>query len=55
MTGKPLSEETRKSVHILMGGFALLLPFLPWWGSAALATGAVISNATWIPRLGGAS
>src|SRR5437867_1382579 len=48
-----LSEELRKSIHILMGGFALILRFLPWWAAAALAAGAVVSNATWIPRLGG--
>jgi len=47
------SEEWRKSVHILMGGFALLLRYLPWWGAALLAAGAVISNATWIPKLRG--
>jgi uncharacterized protein (TIGR00297 family) len=47
------SEEWRKSVHILMGGFALLLRYLPWWAAALLAAGAVISNATWIPKLRG--
>ena len=47
------SEEWRKSTHILMGGFALLLRYLPWWAAALLALAAVISNATWIPRLGG--
>lgn len=47
------SEEWRKSVHILMGGFALLLRYLPWWAAVLLAAGAVVSNATWIPRLRG--
>ena len=36
-----------------MGSFALLLRFIPWWIAAALAGAAVLSNATWIPRLGG--
>jgi len=53
MKGARYGEVLRKSIHILMGAFALLLPYLPWWGIAALAAGAVISNATWIPHLGG--
>ena len=48
-----ISETTRKSIHILMAGFALALRFLPWWAAALLAAVAVVSNATWIPRLGG--
>jgi len=55
MTAGVLSERLRKSIHILMGGFALLLRYLPWWGAALLAGAAVVSNATWIPRLGGGS
>src|SRR4030095_15995577 len=51
--GRMISETTRKSIHILMGGFALALRVLPWWGAALLAAVAVVSNATWIPRLGG--
>ncbi|MCI0566826.1 MAG: DUF92 domain-containing protein [Acidobacteria bacterium] len=47
------SEEWRKSIHVLMGGFALLLRYLPWWAAVLLAVAAVVSNATWIPRLGG--
>jgi uncharacterized protein (TIGR00297 family) len=47
------SEGWRKSVHVLMGGFALLLRYLPWWAAVLLAAAAVVSNATWIPRLGG--
>jgi dolichol kinase len=38
------SEDARQSVHIAMGGFALLLPLLPWWQSTVLATFAVLFN-----------
>ena len=48
-----ISEGLRKSIHVLMGGFALLLRVLPWWAAACLAAVAVASNATWIPKLGG--
>jgi uncharacterized protein (TIGR00297 family) len=53
VTAGVFSEAWRKSIHILMGGFALLLRYLPWWAAVLLAAGAVISNATWIPRLRG--
>ena len=53
MTARGISEDLRKSIHILMGGFAFLLRHVPWWGAALLASAAVISNATWIPRLRG--
>src|SRR5262245_48064291 len=53
MTSRGISEDLRKSIHILMGGFAFLLKHLPWWGAALLAAAAVASNATWIPRLRG--
>ncbi len=53
MTGRGISEDLRKSIHILMVGFAFLLKHLPWWGAALLAAAAVVSNATWIPRLRG--
>lgn len=51
MTGT--AEEARKSIHIAMGGFALLLPWLPWWGAAALAVFALIFNLFVLPRVGG--
>lgn len=38
------SEDTRQSVHMAMGGFALALPYLPWWGAVLLASLAVAFN-----------
>ena len=37
-------EDTRKIVHVAMGGFAFALPFLPWWQSVLLAAVAVAFN-----------
>jgi uncharacterized protein (TIGR00297 family) len=37
-------EDTRKIVHIAMGGFAFALPVLPWWQSVLLACVAVAFN-----------
>jgi uncharacterized protein (TIGR00297 family) len=38
------SEDARQSVHIAMGGFALLLPLIPWWQATLLAAIAVVFN-----------
>lgn len=38
------SEDRRKVVHIAMGGFALLLPLIPWWQAIVLAVLAVLFN-----------
>lgn len=38
------AEDTRKIVHIAMGGFAFALPFLAWWQSVLLACLAVAFN-----------
>ena len=38
------SEDTRQSVHIAMGGFALALPYLPWLTAVLLASVAVAFN-----------
>jgi uncharacterized protein (TIGR00297 family) len=38
------SEDTRQTVHIAMGGFALALPYLPWWGAVFCASLAVAFN-----------
>ena len=38
------SEDTRQAVHIAMGAFALLLPYLPWWIAVLLASTAVAFN-----------
>jgi uncharacterized protein (TIGR00297 family) len=43
-TDETFSEDTRQSVHIAMGGFALALPYLPWWGAVLLASLAVAFN-----------
>jgi uncharacterized protein (TIGR00297 family) len=40
----PASEATRQIVHIAMGGFALLLRYIPWWQAVILAAAAVIFN-----------
>ena len=38
------SEDTRQAVHIAVGGLAILLPLIPWWQSALLASLAVCFN-----------
>jgi uncharacterized protein (TIGR00297 family) len=45
------SEDTRQSVHIAMGGFALALPYLPWWLSLLLASLAVAFNVFALQKL----
>ena len=49
----PAGESQRKLVHAGMAGFALLLPFLPWWGAALCAVGAFAFNLVVLPRLVG--
>lgn len=39
-----VSEDTRQIVHIAMGGFALALPYLPWFYLIVLASAAVAFN-----------
>jgi uncharacterized protein (TIGR00297 family) len=46
------SETARKTVHMAMGGFALLLRWLPWWQAVALAAAALAFNLFLLPRLG---
>lgn len=48
------SEYARKTVHIAMGGLALLLRYLSWWQSAAIAAAALLFNLFILPRVGGA-
>lgn len=38
------SEDARQLVHIAMGGFALLLRYIPWWQAVILAATAVGFN-----------
>jgi uncharacterized protein (TIGR00297 family) len=38
------SEDTRQAVHVAMGGFALLLPLIPWLYSTLFAVFAVVFN-----------
>jgi uncharacterized protein (TIGR00297 family) len=45
------SEDTRQSVHIAMGGFALALPYLPWWLALLLASLAVAFNVFALQKL----
>lgn len=47
------SETPRQIVHIVMGGFALLLRVMTWWQAAILAMLAVLLNLFLLPRLGG--
>jgi uncharacterized protein (TIGR00297 family) len=46
-------ELARKSLHIVVGGFAFLLRELTWPQAAALAGGAFLFNWLVLPRLGG--
>jgi len=48
-TGGP-SETKRQLLHISMGGFALLLRWLPWTGALALAATALAFNLLVLPR-----
>ena len=45
-------ETARQSLHIAMGGFALLLRWLPWWQAVVLAAGALVFNVVVLPRFG---
>ena len=45
------SETARQAVHMAMGGFALLLRWLPWWQTVALAAAALVFNLFVLPRL----
>lgn len=47
-------ETTRQLVHMGMGGFALLLRWLPWWQAVALASAAIAFNLFVLPRIGAA-
>src|SRR6185436_12239594 len=47
------SEDSRQIVHMTMGGFALLLPYLTPWPATILAGGAVAFNLFALPRLAG--
>lgn len=46
-------ELKRKLLHVAMGGFALLLPWLTWWQAALLALTALLHNLFLLPRYGG--
>ena len=46
-------ELARKSVHVVMGAFALLLRFLDWRQAALLALAALAFNLFVLPRAGG--
>ena len=50
---KAFSEDTRQSVHVAMGAFALLLPLIPWWQSVVLAGSAVLFNLFGLQKLVG--
>ena len=45
------SEDARQLVHLSMGGFALLLPYLRWWQAVTLAGAAVCFNMWFLRRL----
>jgi uncharacterized protein (TIGR00297 family) len=45
------SQARRKTVHIVVGGFAFLLRYLTWWQAAALAVVAVLNNLFVLPRV----
>jgi uncharacterized protein (TIGR00297 family) len=45
------SETARQVVHMAMGGFALLLRWIPWWQAVALAVGAIVFNVAILPRI----
>ncbi|MBA3638556.1 MAG: hypothetical protein H0W53_04620, partial [Acidobacteria bacterium] len=45
------SEDARQSVHIAMGAFALMLPYLPWWTAVLLASLAVAFNVFALQKL----
>ena len=45
------SETSRQIVHIAMGGFAVLLRWLPWWQALTLAGTALLFNLLVLPRV----
>ena len=45
------SEDTRQSIHIAMGGFALTLPYMPWGAAVILASAAVAVNIFGLQKL----
>src|SRR5260370_40285759 len=45
------SETARQAVHIAMGGFALLLRWVPWWQAVALAVAVLVFNLFLLPRV----
>jgi uncharacterized protein (TIGR00297 family) len=47
------SETARQLLHVSMGGFALLLRYLPWALAVTLAAAALLFNAFVLPRLAG--
>ena len=53
-TGSDHSETSRQLVHMAMGGFAVLLRWLPWWQAVLLAAVALGFNLFVLPRVGGA-
>jgi uncharacterized protein (TIGR00297 family) len=46
------SETSRQLVHMAMGGFAILLRWIPWWQAVALAVAAIVFNLVVLPRVG---
>lgn len=48
------AEYARKTLHLTMGGFALLLRYLTWWQAAAAAAAALLFTLFVLPRIGGA-
>jgi uncharacterized protein (TIGR00297 family) len=48
-----IRELARKLLHVAMGGFALLIPYLSWWQISLLAALAVVHNLLLLPRYGG--
>ena len=53
MNDARFSEHTRQGVHIAMGAFALLLPYLSWWEAAIFAGVAIAFNVKVLPRVAG--
>lgn len=50
-TDHAFSEDTRQSVHIAMGAFALVLPYVLWWIAVLLASLAVAFNVFALQKL----
>lgn len=45
------SETARQLLHVAMGGFALLLRWIPWWQGVALGSIALAFNVFLLPRI----